>query len=532
MNPAPGTTPVIVGVGQASDPLDSADYRFWSSADLAAAAGRAAIEDAAGSPGRVSTAIDVLAGIRPFELSGPVEPPLGGASNYPRAVCRRIGIDPPRAVLEMVGGQSPQHLVTEFSGRIARGECDAVLITGGEALSTGAHFADRNDRPDFADHTDGPLEDRGAGWDYYLDDNLLTHELFSAPAAYALVDTARRAALGMDPAAYRRAIGELFAPFTEVAAGNPLAAVRRAFTAEELATVTPDNRMVWSPYPRRTIAREKVNLGAAVLLMSQDAARAAGVPRERWVYLHGHADVTDLPLLERPRLDRGTAAVDAVSTALDMAGIGVDDVTTFDLYSCFAAPVFAVLDGLGLRVDDPRRFTVTGGLPFFGGPGNGYSTHAIADTVSGLRAAGGGYGLVGANGGILDKYSVGIYSPDPRPWCGGDPARARALTGPAARVSSPTAQVSGPAARVPDPASRRPVARHAEGSARIESYTVHHGSGGPDRGIMIGSLHADGSRFLAFLSEELTELSVREELVGRDVVVRANGPRNVARPVV
>lgn len=523
MTPAPGTTPVIVGVGQTSDPLDSPDYRCLSSADLAAAAGRAAIEDAAGSPSSVGAAmsgvgaaIDVLASIRPFELSGPTEPPLGGASNYPRAVARRIGIAPPRAVLERVGGQSPQHLVTEFCGRIARGEASAVLITGGEALSTEAHFLGRTDRPDFTDHTGGQLDDRGAGWDYYLDDNLLNHELFSAPAAYALIDTARRAALGMDPAAYRREIGELFAPFTQVAAANPLAAARREFTAAELAAVTPDNRLVWDPYPRRTIAREKVNLGAAVLLMSVDTARASGVPQDRWVYLHGSADVADIPLLERPRLDRGHAAVDAVSVALETAGIGLDDVTTFDLYSCFAAPVFAVLDGLGLRADDPRRFTVTGGLPFFGGPGNGYSTHAIAETVSALRAAGGGYGLVGANGGILNKYSVGVYSPTPAPRHAAAPAGARSPLVPA-RGHTPPATTT-----------RVPVTRHADGPARIESYTVHHDLSGPDRGIMIGSLHADGSRFLAYMSRELCELSIGEELVGRDVVVRADGPRNVA----
>lgn len=505
MNPELSATPVIVGVGQVTDPLDSPDYRCWSSADLAAAAGRAAIEDAAGSPAGLAAAIDVLAAIRPFELSGPVQPPLGGASNYPRAVARRVGIDPPRAVLEMVGGQSPQQLVTEFSARIARGDCNAVLITGGEALSTEAHFAGRDDRPDFTDSTGGQLDDRGAGWDYYLDDNLLAHHLFSAPAAYALIDTARRAALGMDGDTYRREIGHLFAPFTEAAADNPLAAVRRPFTATELATVTPDNRMVWDPYPRRTIAREKVNLGAAVLLMSEKAALATGVPRDRWVYLHGHADVTDIPLLERPRLDRGPAAVEAVSGALDTAGIGIDDVTSLDLYSCFAAPVFAVLDGLGLRADDPRRFTVTGGLPFFGGPGNGYSTHAIAETVAALRADGDGYGLVGANGGILNKYSVGVYSPDPRPW----------------RNS---------AARTLDPAARLPVVRHANGPARIDSYTVQHGPDGPDRGIMIGTLHADGSRFVAFMSEELNELSAHEELVGRDVDVRAHGPQNEAGP--
>lgn len=516
MNPVPGHTPVIVGVGQSSDPLDSPDYRCWSSVDLAAAAGRAAIDDASGSPERLASAIDVMVSVRPFELSGPVDPPLGAASNHPRAVATRIGIDPPHAVLEMIGGQSPQRLVTEFSGRIARGELAAALIAGGEALSTQAHFLSRDDRPDFTDTTGGQFEDRGPGWDYYLDDNLLSHELFSAPAAYALIDTARRAALGLTEPEYRRAIGDLFAPFTEVAASHPLASARRVFTADELASVSADNRRVWDPYPRRTIAREKVNLGAAVLVMSVDAARAAGVPQDKWIYLHGHADVTDLPLLERPRLDRGTAAVEAVTAALGVAGIDDDDVTTFDLYSCFAAPVFAVLDGLGLAVDDPRRFTVTGGLPFFGGPGNNYSTHAIAETVTALRAAGSGYGLVGANGGILDKYSVGIYSPSPCPW------REAVSTNGGATTNRGTSTGTGA------PVHRLPVTRHADGAARIESYTVHHDSGSPDRGIMIGTLHEDGSRFLAYLSDELCEMSTVEDLVGRDVVVRADGPRNVA----
>jgi Thiolase-like protein type 1 additional C-terminal domain len=44
-------------------------------------------------------------------------------------------------------------------------------------------------------------------------------------------------------------------------------------------------------------------------------------------------------------------------------------------------PVFNVCEGLGLAFDDPRGLTVTGGLPFFGGPGNNYSMHAIAETV-------------------------------------------------------------------------------------------------------------------------------------------------------
>ena len=47
---------------------------------------------------------------------------LGTSNNYPRSVMRRVGADPARAVLEPIGGQGPQKLVTEFAGAIAAGE--------------------------------------------------------------------------------------------------------------------------------------------------------------------------------------------------------------------------------------------------------------------------------------------------------------------------------------------------------------------------------------------------------------------------
>ena len=98
------------------------------------------------------------------------------------------------------------------------------------------------------------------------------------------------------------------------------------------------------------------------------------------MYLHGHADMMRAGLLDRA--DLGAARPQSPPReALRVAGIGVDDIATFDLYSCFPFPVFNICDGLGLGPDDPRGLTLTGGLPFFGGPGNNYSMHAIAETV-------------------------------------------------------------------------------------------------------------------------------------------------------
>ncbi|NED69845.1 acetyl-CoA acetyltransferase, partial [Streptomyces sp. SID10244] len=67
--------------------------------------------------------------------------------------------------------------------------------------------------------------------------------------------------------------------------------------------------------------------------------------------------------------------------ALDVAEIGLDDVSFVDIYSCFPIAVSNVIDPLGITGDDARGLTLTGGLPFFGGPGNNYSLHAIAEAV-------------------------------------------------------------------------------------------------------------------------------------------------------
>ena len=227
-------------------------------------------------------------------------------------------------------------------------------------------------------------------------------------------------------------MGELFAPFSKIAAGNPFAAAPVERTVDELITVTERNRMIAEPYPRLMVARDQVNQGAAALLMSVGAARRLKVPEENWVYLHGHADLEEQPLLERPDLGHAPSAVLAVREALAMAGIGVDDVATFDLYSCFPVPVFNICDGMGIAPDDPRGLTLTGGLPFFGGAGNNYSMHAVAETVTQMRSAPGQFGLVGANGGLLSKYSVGIYSTTPTGW---QPDRSRAVAGTGRRLA-------------------------------------------------------------------------------------------------
>lgn len=484
-----GATPVIVGVGQWSERLGEPGYEGLSPVDLAARAARVALDDAGGS----STDVDVLACSRQFDESFPGMPaPLGRSDNFPRSVAGRLGLDPARVIYEVSGGQSPQHLVTEMAADIAAGRTRIALVAGSEAISTVLDQSRRDEldaKPDLTESPGGQDGDRGAGLEGLATRYQAGHGLVDAPTQYALFENARRARLGLTRAEHAADLGALFAPFTEVAAANPHAAAPVARTAEVLMTVTESNRLIVDPYPKHVVSREKVNQAAAVVITSEAVAAELGIPREQWVYLNGHSDLRDRELMQRADLSASPPSVRAVRAALDLAGVGLDDVAHLDLYSCFPVAVSVVSEALALAPDDPRGLTVTGGLPFFGGPGNNYSLHAIAEVVERCRATPGSVGLVGANGGTLSKYSVGVYSTTAAPWQTGDDARLQAQL---------------------DAEPGVPVAYEADGWATVETWTVRYSVWG-DQVVVIARLD-DGRRFLANAVDGATE--VAEMLLG------------------
>lgn len=468
-------TPVLVGVGQFTERIDDPAYRGMSAVELATEATRAALADTGVAVATVAAAVDTVFGLRQFEISGPMPAVLGKSNNYPRSVMNRVGGNPRRVVLEPVGGQSPQKLVTEAGNAIVAGDADVVVIMGSEPGSTARYFANRDDKPDYTEHVEGQLEDRGHQIHSYIDDYTVQHGLTGAPVQYGLLDNARRSRLGLGVAEYRRQMAELFAPMSKVAAKNPYSSSPVERSVDEIVTVTDDNRMICDPYPRLLVARDTVNQGAAAVLTSVETARRLGVPEEKWVYVHGHADMVEQPLLERVDLGSSPAAVLAIEEGLRVAGLTADDIATFDLYSCFPFPVFIACSALGIAGDDPRGLTLTGGLPYFGGPGNSYSLHGIAETVTQMRDRPGAFGFIGANGGIMSKYSVGIYSAEPVEWRTDRSAELKE------RIAGlPTVDVT----------------REPEGLATVETYSVRYDW--PIRtGIIIGRLDADGTRFMA-----------------------------------
>jgi len=346
------------------------------------------------------------------------------------------------------------------------------------------------------------MEDRGYALDGLVTMDLASHGARTPIQLYALFENARRAKGGKDRQAYALEMGELFAPFTQVASTNPHAMSQEVFDAAGLATVTPKNRLVADPFPRRMVARDQANQGAAVLITSVGKARELGVPEDRWVYLHGGADVKERTPIERRDLAAYPAAGLASRRALEVAGLSVADIAFFDLYSCFPVAVFDVREELGIAGDDPRPLTVTGGLPFFGGAGNNYSMHAIASMIRKLRVHPGAFGFVGANGGFLSKYSTGVYSTRPSQWKGFD---------------SKDLQAEIDAWPAP-PASADSV---MEGV--VETYTIDYGRGDP-LGVLVCRA-ADDTRFVAMtdpVDPAIVNRMIAEEPLGAKIACRSD----------
>ena len=479
-------TPVIVGVGEVSERIGEADYTAASPAELAGRAARAALADA----GVAGSHIDTIAAVRQFEISRPTAiAPFGRADNLPRAIGLRIGAEPARAILEITGGHAPQAFVNEMAHDIAAGRSEMALIAGAEAISTVRDLLARGEKPDWSEVVGGHIEDRGYGVDGRTGESFVRHGAMRPAPYYAMFENARRARLGLDRAAYRLEMGRLFAPFTEVATANPHAMSRQVLSAEDIAEVTPNNRLICDPFPRRVVSRDQANQGAAILLMSVAKARALGIPSERWIFLHGGSFLLERPVIERPDLSQSPAARQAMRLALAAAGIDLSEVEALDLYSCFPIAVFNICDAFGLGADDPRSLTVTGGLPFFGGAGNNYSMHAIAETVRRLRERPDGFGLVGANSGYMSKYAVGVYSTRPAPFVPFDNAEDQAKLDAAPRATSVDA---------------------FSGRGAVETYTIDYAEPQP-RAVVVGRT-SDGVRFVA----GSTEASIVEQMIDND----------------
>jgi acetyl-CoA C-acetyltransferase len=453
-------TPVIAGIGEIADrPADP--VQALEPLALMQAALERADEDAGGG---LLTALDSLdlVNLVSWRYADPA-----------RQLAERMGIAPRRAVYGPVGGESPIRYLHEAALRIARGESEVAAIAGAEAQSAAAKAGKAGiELPWTPLRLDGPPSIRGVNFCHPLAVRLGAAQ---PTTVYPFYDAASAESWGQTPREALAESGDLWAAYARVAASNPTAWLRHAFSRDEIITPTADNRPIAWPYTKLMVANPMVNQGAALLVTSLARARQAGIPDHRLIHVWGGAAANEpRDYLDRDHYRDSHAQNAVLERAIAIAG--GDGFDALELYSCFPCVPKMARRRLGLGAD--VQPSVTGGLTFFGAPLNNYMTHAACAMVRRLRE-GRGIGLLYGQGEFVTKHHGLVLSAEApkRPIQSWDPS-------------------------VQDDADRRrgpvpPVVEGAAGSAILETFTViFDRDGAPSQGVVILRL-PDGARTMA-----------------------------------
>ena len=387
--------------------------------------GAAALNQPAGEPGGGLDTLELIA-----EAARQAVADAGGSSLSPRVgrVYATGGLtrlrDPGRAAARAVGAPgaatvlalpfvSQQSLLNAAMNAIASGRCEAALVCGGETRA----------RDDAARRAGIALDPPTEPPDLPEPDEVWRHpgekmappekrvQMVSAVQQYAVIDSARRAAHGWALDQHRDDIAGLWQRFSEVAATNPDAAFGERRAASWLREPGADNRPLAFPYNKWHSTQWSVDQAAALLFTSAGAAGECGVPRDRWVFPSAALESTHALSLSRRRHMHRWPAMGVIGAAASARlGHPLEEIPLVELYSCFPAAVRVQQAELGLPAEATP--TVTGGMPFAGGPFNNFVFQSTAAMVRRVRSDGCA-GLVTGVSGLLTKPGLTVYEPSP-----------------------------------------------------------------------------------------------------------------------
>ena len=331
--------------------------------------------------------------------------------------------DPGRAIADVIGapnartirselGVLQQSLLARAATAVQSGAVEVAIVVGGEnrwsgvvAGKAGAELPAAPERASAAEPDEVITPHEMVISQIEIDRNLTT-----AAHQYAIIESALRHQLGRSTGAHQRALGELWERFAEIAAQAPAGWDARAMKSEEIAFASDSNRMIAAPYPKWLISQWNVDQAAALVFTTVGTASRLGIDESAWVFPLAMVESNAvIPLPERADVHRWPASQLVANTALESAGITIDEVGPVDLYSCFPSAVEVQAREIGLSSD--RDLTLTGGMTFGGGPFNNYALQGAAAMVRRLRESPDPtFGLTSAVSGLLTKPAVTVWS--------------------------------------------------------------------------------------------------------------------------
>lgn len=458
----------------------------------------------------VCRAAAVDAGIDEHALAGVDAISLAHCMSWPyddgvARLAGRLGANPKIRRPGPPSGTSGQSLLGDLADDIRAGRARFAILCGGEALATVKHYTKSGQTPPWSFRNDNPDANK-VDLDGHQHPGEVAIGLFEGVGAvynFAMRDVARRAHLGIGPDEYRKQLGETLSGLSSVAAKNPDAWYRIARDPDFLITPREDNRWVTYPYTKHMVANIEVDISASVIITSEAMANELGVARDKRIYPWSSAYVEDpVYIAVRERLWKADGMEVASKAALDAAGISMKDVSYVDIYSCFAAAVNFARDALGISDWPGDKVSVTGGLPYGGGPASSYMLTSLVKMVEKLRGDPGSFGLLTGVGMMMSNHVFAIYSGKPpaphlRPV---DNAALQAMV---------------------DSIPQRRIDDTYVGPATVTTYTVMHDRNGDiSHGAAICDLPTGARAYVRILDKELLAEAERTEFVGRHVMIK------------
>ena len=431
-------------------------------------------------------------------------------SNFPKSLAKALNFkNEVNEVYSSMGGNAPQVLIEDLIKKITNKEVECALISGGEVLQTMVSKLKSGLELDWKDDPGGSPEFVGNNEEGFSSYEQI-HGMDLPSNVYPLFAQSIRNESNHSASHHLLECGKLFSKFSKIASINKRAWFPTYRTPEEIATVTKSNRLVGFPYTKYLNSMIRVNMGASIVMTSEKKANELKIPQKKRVYLHGSCVLNDIwHVSKRPKLNESPAIRACVKESLNQAGINLSEISYFDIYSCFPSAVQIAMKEMKISLDDERDLTVTGGLPYFGGPGNSYTMFSTTEMIRRLRKNKKTYGMITANSWFLTKHAVNIFSTSPP-------------------INNFWESNNKNVQKQIDSKAIKNLNHSPTGLGVIETYTIINGRDKLKFGIVLGKLE-DGSRFIANTprDENILQKMINEEMIGARGNVFREGNRNI-----
>ena len=308
-------------------------------------------------------------------------------------------------------GVLQQNLVNSACKKIIDGEIRASLIVGGEArfkmiqaLKEGLPYEEMA-------LTENPDNYVKAKEDLYVAEELDALGMM-AVGYYAIIESAMRYKNQYSLKEHENFLGNFYERFSQIASKNPHAWNQKIYTAEEIKTPSNKNQRIAYPYNKLHNTSWNVNQASALILTSDEIADKLKIPFNKRVYPLVSSETNHMiGVIQRPDLTSPVGLKLATKYLIETAAKHNIKPSFYELYSCF--PVAVQLFSEALNIPENIDKTITGGMPFAGGPLNNYMLHATAQMLMRIRKNNSEVGLITGVSGMMTKQALAIWGKNP-----------------------------------------------------------------------------------------------------------------------